>query len=129
MIQYAETTDQIISDMLEGFFQNWKAPLSQEKHLAILKNSDYIVLALDTETDKVVGYITALTDHVQSAFIPFLEVLPEYQHQGVGSHLVKSLLEKLQDIPGIDVMCDRDVQPFYARFGMVPYHGMIIRKQ
>jgi hypothetical protein len=27
----------------------------------------------------------------------------------------------------IDLICDADVQPFYARLGMQPYTGMILR--
>ena len=113
--------------MLEGFFKNWKKPHSPGEHLQILKNSDHIVLAIAADKDKVVGFITALTDGIQSAFIPLLEVLPEYQKRGIGSNMMSRMLEKLEGIPAIDVMCDPPLQRFYATFGMVPSVGMIIR--
>jgi len=28
----------------------------------------------------------------------------------------------------VDVMCDPDVQPFYARLGMLPSTGMVMRR-
>lgn len=127
MITYTDTLVQIAPDMLHGFFHGWKKPHSPEEHLAILKNSDYIVLALDTEIPRVVGFINALTDHLQSAFIPLLEVLPEYQGRGIGSELVRRMLAKFQRLPAIDLTCDPHLQPFYARFGMTPSVGMIIR--
>lgn len=127
MITYTDTLEQITPEMLHGFFQGWKKPHSPEEHLMILKNSDHIVLALDTEAQRVVGFINALTDHLQAAFIPLLEVLPEYQQRGIGSELVRRMLIKLQHLPAIDLTCDPHLQPFYARFGMVPSVGMMIR--
>jgi ribosomal protein S18 acetylase RimI-like enzyme len=124
---YTDTLENISPDMLNGFFQGWKKPRSKEEHLNILKNSDHIVLAIDIEAHKVVGFITALTDHIQSAFIPLLEILPEYRNQGIGTELVAKMLKKLQGIPAIDLMCDSELQPFYAKFKMVPSVGMIIR--
>ena len=101
---------------------------SPEEHLAILANSDFVVLAIDTAYSQVIGCVTALTDHVQSAFIPMLEVLPEYQGQGIGSELVSIMLDKLEDIPAIDLMCDEAQEPFFARFGMRRSAGMIMRE-
>lgn len=94
----------------------------------ILKNSSYKVLAYDTEKSKVAGFINAISDEVNFAFIPMLEVLPEYQNQGVGSNLMKVMLNLLKHITCIDLTCDTDMQRFYERFGMLKSHGMIIRK-
>jgi ribosomal protein S18 acetylase RimI-like enzyme len=127
MIEYFETTQGINAAMLKGFFVGWKKPHTPETHLEILEKSAYIVLALDTETGKVVGFITAISDSVQSAFIPLLEVLPEYQHQNIGSSLVKRMLEKLKHIYAIDLMCDHKLQGFYQKLGMMPSVGMVVR--
>jgi N-acetylglutamate synthase-like GNAT family acetyltransferase len=69
------------------------------------------VLAYDTEKSKVVGFINAISDRVHFAFIPMLEVLPEYRHRGIGSNLVKTMLKRLEDITCIDLMCDTDMHP------------------
>jgi ribosomal protein S18 acetylase RimI-like enzyme len=98
-----------------------------EEHRDILRNSDYVVLALDTETGRVAGFVTALSDHVQAAFIPLLEVLPEYRRRGIGGELVSRLLKKLDGLPCVDLTCDPDVQPFYAKFGMMKSVGMVLR--
>lgn len=127
MIEYTDTVDKITPDSLDGFFQGWKRRHSPAEHLEILKGSTHIILAVDTDKDRVVGFITALTDGIQSAFIPLLEVLPEYQKQGIGSAFVSRMLEKLRGIPAIDLSCDPEMQKFYKKFGMIPSTGMLIR--
>jgi len=114
--------------MLIGFFEGWRRPHAPREHLRILRSSNHFVLAVDGERKRVVGFITALTDGVQSAFISLLEVLPGYQSQGIGSELVFRMLEKLEEIPAVDLTCDPDIQAFYARFGMKPSVGMSIRR-
>lgn len=127
MIEYTDSLAGIEPHHLRGFFVGWWEPPSPEKHLRLLRGSDYVVLAIDMETGQVVGFITALTDGVQSSFIPLLEVLPAYQQRGIGQSLMRELLVRLTSIPNIDLMCDPDVVPFYERFGMIPATGMVRR--
>jgi ribosomal protein S18 acetylase RimI-like enzyme len=127
MIEYTDSVEEITTEMLIGFFEGWKKPHTPQAHLRILQQSDHIVLAIDREKNSVVGFITALTDEVQSAFIPLVEVLPDYRGQQIGSELVSRMLKKLEGIPAIDLTCDPDVQAFYAQFGMIPSVGMCIR--
>jgi ribosomal protein S18 acetylase RimI-like enzyme len=127
LIDYRDSTDGITPAMLRGFFREWKKPPDPETHLQILRGSDFVILALDNEAHKVVGFVTAITDHVQAAFIPLLEVLPEYQRRGVGTELMRRILQKLESVPAIDLTCDASMQGFYNRLGMCPSTGMIIR--
>lgn len=123
---YTDSLDNLSADHLRGgFFVGWPNPPSPETHLRVLQGSDHVVLAKDGE--QVIGYITAVTDGVLAAYIPHLEVLPAYKGQGIGSELVRRMLDKLRDLYMIDLICDTDVQPFYARLGMRPYTGMIYR--
>jgi RimJ/RimL family protein N-acetyltransferase len=98
-----------------------------ETHLEVLRNSDEIVLAVDGQNGRVVGFISAITDGVLSAFIPFLEVLPEYQKKGIGGELVRRMLLRLKEFYTVDLLCDPELQPYYAQFGMKPATGMMIR--
>ena len=126
MINYQCNLENITPDALEGFFVGWKAPYTKEKHYQVLKNSQYIVLAI--KNNKVIGFINALSDQVSHAFIPLLEVIPEEQNQGIGTKLMEIMLEQLNDITNIDLICDQEMQNFYQRFKMFKSHGMIIRK-
>ncbi len=127
MIEYTASLENIRCQMLEGFFEGWQKPRTPEEHLVILQNSTHIILAIDSQQSTVVGFITALSDRIQAAFIPLLEVLPGYRKQAIGSTLASRMLEKLKGIPAIDLTCDPALQGFYSKLGMVPSVGMIIR--
>ncbi len=127
MIEYTNSVQNITIDMLKGFFTEWNTPQTPEHHLKILENNSHIVLALDTDTKFVVGFITALTDNVQAAFISMLEVLPSYQNNGIGSQLVIKMLDELKEVPAVYLMCNTDKQKFYSKFGMKTSVGMVLR--
>jgi ribosomal protein S18 acetylase RimI-like enzyme len=127
MIGYVDTMATITPEQLHGFFVGWPNPPSPETHLKLLAGSDDIVLAVDQASGNVVGFVTAITDGVLSAFIPHLEVLPSYQGRGIGRELVRRIVEKLSGLYGIDLLCDPPLQAFYLRCGMQPAVGMCIR--
>jgi ribosomal protein S18 acetylase RimI-like enzyme len=125
MIQYSDSLTGVNAEDLSGFFVGWPNPPQPETHLRLMQGSYKIWLALDGK--KVVGFISAISDGVLAAFIPSLEVLPEYQGQGIGLELTRRMLDSLKHLYSIDLMCDEDVQPFYEKLGMRPYSGMIYR--
>jgi len=124
-IDYTTSLGSITTKQLKGFFVDWPNPPSPETHLRLLHNSDHVILAMDNE--KVVGFITAHTDKVLSAYIPFLEVLPDYQKLGLGKELTKKMLIQLKAYYMIDLLCDEDIQPFYEKLQMQRATGMLIR--
>ena len=127
MLRYQNNLEDISSEMLEGFFVDWPNPPSPPTHLKLLENSSKVVIALDEQSNQIVGFITAISDGVLSAYIPFLEVLPAYKNKGIGSELIKRMLIELHDIYMIDLCCDDDLVPLYEKFGMMKSNGMLIR--
>ncbi|HQY31775.1 MAG TPA: GNAT family N-acetyltransferase [Thermomicrobiales bacterium] len=127
MIEYRETADGIGSEQLAGFFVDWPELPSPEMHQRVLQASSYVVLAVDSECDRIVGFVTAISDGVLSSYIPLLEVLPGYQGQGIGTELMRRMLGQLDHLYMIDLLCDPDLKPFYRRVGMQPTQGMSIR--
>mgnify|MGYP001799435567 CR=1 FL=1 len=119
MIEHRDSTANIEPRQLTEFFQDWRSPLSSEKHLEVLNKSDIVILAFDTEANRVVGFVTALTDFVQAAFISLLEVIPSYREQGIGTELMKRMLARLENVTAIDLTCNPELQPFYARLNML----------
>ena len=73
------------------------------------------------------GFVNAVSDGVQAAYLPLLEVLPEYQKQGIGSELVKRMLASLSGLYMIDLVCDDNLVPYYERLGMREFKAMGIR--
>ncbi|WP_037932815.1 GNAT family N-acetyltransferase [Streptosporangium roseum] len=126
MIRYTDTVDTIEADRLTGFFVGWPTPASPEQHLAVLRGSYRAVVAIDEETDRVVGFINMISDGVLTAFVPWLEVLPEYQGQGIGSELVRRILADTEHLYSVDLLCEAPLQPYYERFGMLRVPGMTL---
>jgi len=118
VIEYRDSAAGIHDRNLDGpFFVGWPSRPSPETHLRLLINSDLVSLALETDTGQVVGFATAMTDAVLSAFIPLLEVTPGRRGEGIGSELVRRLLAQLQPIYAVDIVCDPALHPFYERLG------------
>lgn len=127
MIHYTDSLAGITPDTLTGFFVGWPNPPAPETHLRILAGSYAIILAVDAASERVVGFVNAVSDGVLAAYIPLLEVLPEYQKKGIGHELMRRIIEKLSGLYMIDLLCDADLQPFYAGLGMKPAVGMLVR--
>ena len=128
MIEFSDSIEKYKEFSFDGFFQDWKKPLSRTELIQLLENSTYKIIAYDESGKKIVGIITALSDYINWAFIPYLEVLPLYQGKGIGRKLLEKMLYKLEKITCIDLTCDEGIQPFYEKFGMLKSYGMIIRK-
>jgi GNAT superfamily N-acetyltransferase len=126
-IVYLDSLDGITAEMLKGFFVGWPQPPSPGAHLKLLCNSDEIVIARDEERGRVVGFITAITDHVLSAYLPLLEVLPGYRRRGIGGELLRRMLTKLDGLYMIDLVCDVELNPLYERFGLKAANAMVRR--
>ncbi len=117
MIDYQLNADNVTTDDLTGFFVGWPNPPSPASHLQLLGNSDYVVLARDHQSGRVVGFVTAISDGVLAAYVPLLEVLPEFQGRGIGKELVRRMLDQLEGLYMIDALCDENVVPFYEQLG------------
>ena len=127
MIRYLDNAAGIVREQLHGFFEGWPNPPSPDTHLRLLENSDEVILAVDSGSSTVVGFITAITDGVLAAYIPFLEVLPQYRGRGIGRELLSRMIERLGDLYMVDLLCDPELRSFYAQFGMQPAVGMMLR--
>jgi predicted N-acetyltransferase YhbS len=131
LVRYLDTAADLAPAQLEGFFVGWPDPPTAATLLRILQGSTHVVLAQETLADgnpgAVIGYITALSDGLSAAYIPHLEVRPDWQQQGIGQELVRRMLAKLRNIYMIDLVCDPALMAYYERFGFRPYHAMIVR--
>jgi GNAT superfamily N-acetyltransferase len=126
LIRYRTDLDGVTEADLAGFFVGWPRPPAPSRRLALLRGSSHVVLAWDE--DRLVGFVTALSDGVLMAYLPLLEVLPDHQGRGIGTALVDRVLGEIGELYGVDVCCDEDVVPYYARLGFQRVAGMVLRR-
>lgn len=116
-VTYRTHVDGLTSGQLRGgFFEGWPNPPSAETHLRILDFSDHKAIAID-DSDRVVGFATAISDHILTAYITLLEVLPEKRGQGIGTTLINRLTHEIGPIHRIDLLCDPELSEFYGALG------------
>ncbi len=125
MMQYTLDTSILDKLNLDGFFVGWPNSPSSEVLKKLLRGSYKVVLAYEDE--KLVGFINSISDGVLSAYIPLLEVLPEYQGKGFGKELVNRLKSELSDLYMVDLLCDENLIPYYEGLGMMKAQGARIR--
>lgn len=124
-ITYQATLEGVTPGGVHGFFVGWAEPPAPATLLEMLNASSHFWLALDG--DRLVGYVRAISDGFYAAFLPELEVLPEYQGLAIGTTLLTKLLNDLRGFYSIDATCDDELVDYYERFGFLRGNGMIIR--
>ncbi|MCL2855202.1 MAG: GNAT family N-acetyltransferase [Defluviitaleaceae bacterium] len=129
MIKYTDDLAGITSKMLEGgFFAGWRKKVPPSEHFQILINSHKVWLAIDEDAGIVVGFINAISDGVLSAYMPLLEVLPNYQGTGIGGKLLQLMLGTLDGMYMIDLVCDPDKVAFYEKQGMFTWGSPMMKR-
>ena len=122
-LEYRTTAEGLTPDQLGGgFFDGWLDPQSPYTLLRILDASDHGVIAVRNE--QVIGFVTALSDGVLSAFITLLEVLPEHHDKGIGHSLINQMMSQIGDLYIVDLVCDANLSRFYAELGFAATTGM-----
>jgi len=70
--------------------------------------------------DRLVGYVAVVSNGVTDAYIQDLMVHPDYQHQGVGRHLMQRTFDRLR-ADGIYMVSviygEAELQRYYEEFG------------
>ncbi len=127
MIDYRHSLDGITNEELHGFFAGWPQPPSVFKFREILKKSFAFIVAYDTKTKNVIGFVTAISDGIFAAFIPLLEVKTEYQRKGIGRELVRRMESRLSGNYSIDIVCNHELESFYADLGYTSLSGQAKR--
>lgn len=127
VISYSTDISDLSEADLAGFFVDWPAPPSPAQHLAVLRGSYRVVIA--RSDGQVVGFVNMISDGVLTAFIPWLEVLPSFQGQGIGTELMRRVVAEASHFYSIDLTCDEDLRPYYERLGMFALTGMGLRNR
>lgn len=71
------------------------------------------------EKEALIGYIDCVSNGVTDAYIQDLMVRPDYQGRGIGTDLMKKMIDYLKNkhIYMISVVFDESLKAFYKKFG------------
>lgn len=95
-----------------------------EKIHRAYRNSDVVCFCWDDT--QLVATGRALTDGEYHATIYDVAVHPDLQRQGIGSRVMRELLERLP-VWRVLLVAAREAQPFYVRLGFKPYADVLAR--
>lgn len=114
------TTQNINQKQLINLYNSvgWTAYTKNPIELKTAINNSLLTIAAINE-DKLVGLIRVVGDGVSIIFIQDLLVLPSYQGQGIGTHLVKQVLARFHAVRQKVLLTidETDTRFFYEKCG------------
>jgi ribosomal protein S18 acetylase RimI-like enzyme len=128
MIAYSSSIEHLDRSELAGFLAHWDFEPPDGTLFEMLSRSSQVVLARDTESSALCGYVAALSDGVACGYISALEVRPEYRRRGIGTELLKRMVERL-NVYGVYLSCASEMKPFYQAAGFSAGTSMSKRKR
>jgi GNAT superfamily N-acetyltransferase len=112
--------------MIDDLFVGWPQPPTAATLIEVMERSYRRVWAVDG--GRVVGYVNAISDGLLNAFIPWLEVHPDWQGRGIGTELLHRVFAQLDGMYSINLCCDPDLVPYYVARGFRALAGAGMRR-
>jgi ribosomal protein S18 acetylase RimI-like enzyme len=128
VITFIDSLNDIHATDLEGFLAHWDFQPPEGTLLTMLKQSSEVILARDTSSSTICGYVAALSDRVACGYISALEVRPEFRGKGIGTALLTQITDRLS-VYGVYLSCAPTMASFYTSRGFIPVTGMNKRKK
>ncbi len=75
MVAHTDAVSGVAPDILCGFSAGRPGAPSPRTRLRLLSRGDHVVLSVDDESRKVVGFVTAASDGVPAERVPLFQVL------------------------------------------------------
>jgi len=93
----------------------WVKDRKEEDIQILIQHLDVYVLIRDG--NQLIGFGRATTDSIYRALIDDVIVDENYQKQGIGTIIMKSLLEQLSAVEEIFLNTREELQSYYQQFG------------
>lgn len=110
-------SEPINPEQLQTLFQqtDWAKTRSPLDIQHMLDNSQLILGVWDD--DQLVGFARVVTDDIYRAWIEDIVVDEKHRHSGIGTHIVKKLLKRLEHIENVTIDCIPELETFYGKHG------------
>ena len=105
----------------------WKEEYDASELPRLIRSSFVFIVALNIATGKAAGMGRAISDGISDAYLQDLVVLPEYRNLGVGTRIVKALVEACisRGITWIALIAEPGTETFYLPNGFSPMTGYV----
>jgi predicted N-acetyltransferase YhbS len=107
-------------------FASWARGRTAEQIRSMLQQSVCVVVA--RRAGRLVGFGRAWGDGVFRAVIDDVVVIPEERGNGLGSRIIRRLLEALVGVEEISLSTSRETAAFYAKLGFRVFDGAHMKK-
>ena len=69
------------------------------------------------DEERLIAFARVITDDRYRALIDDVVVDSDYRGRGIASHMLDTLMKRLEHIEQVMLDCDVELTPFYAKFG------------
>ncbi len=96
----------------------WSHARHPDRLRVALERADLALVAV--QDDQVVGFVRTMSDGAFAVYIADILVLPDVQRQGIGSRLLKAVLDHypMKTFHHQVLIAERDADGFYRRMGL-----------
>jgi GNAT superfamily N-acetyltransferase len=114
-----EFNEDLILEVYELFKNEWWTQSREPSAInELISNSGVAIGILSKETNELVGFARVITDTLYRAFIFDVITKKSYRNNGIGSFLLKAILEhpKVAKVERIELYCPDRLVPYYEKF-------------
>jgi ribosomal protein S18 acetylase RimI-like enzyme len=108
----------------ESYWARGRARETQER---LVREASRVVALYDG--DRLIGFCRAVTDGVSFAYLADVYVLPEYRGHGLGTELVREMVEAGPYAHVKWLLHTADAHSLYARFGFVQLSERLMERE
>ncbi|MDQ1625588.1 MAG: hypothetical protein QOJ49_1086 [Actinomycetota bacterium] len=103
----------------------WAEQRSADGVATMLDHTDLFATAQDSGTGRLVAFARVLTDFTFVALVLDVIVAESSRGRGIGAALMDALCadERLATVESIELTCQQELEPFYARWGFTSRVG------
>lgn len=127
MINYKEIDSSMIESIKDIYRkESWNAYLKDDEKLIRAFNNSFFTLGA-FEDSKLIGFIRCVGDGEHVLMVQDLIVDPEYQQKGIGTYILKTIMERFSKVRMFMVVTDiEDVvdNKFYQSFNLKKLEDM-----
>lgn len=116
-------------DLLSLYHEAWWSceRTAEDVEIILAKSSFYVGIITD-DGNQLIAFARVLTDYFQFSYIYDVIVQKSHRGDGLGKQLIETILSHpaIQGIKNIELVCRKEMMPFYKQFGFTEDYGKSI---